>query len=254
MFYEKNIEGIAEYNIPDVIHRRPGVSAMLRLANEARFIAQSVLSILDLVDEVVCCLQNSTDHTEDILRMIDSDKIRVFHYPFESIPNGPGHDRQVLGSVNERAYFYNWCLSKTRHRWVSKWDGDMVALPSLADALPAAMATHDAIKFPGVEMVSMDRISKTHPQAASDVRFFRATSETYYQTGRFSEVLHLPESYQVYELPAQYLHFKWCKPTDAITKAWPDNWRNVYHFQQLEKRREPGEVYAGPIPEVLNVV
>jgi hypothetical protein len=195
-------------------------------------------------------MQNSTDETEDILRWIDTDKIRIFHYPFESIPNGPGHNRQVLGSVYERAYFYNWCLSKTRYQWVSKWDGDMVALPCLADGLlDAALSACDAIKFPGLEMVAIDRISKTHPEAASDYRLFRATPETYYQTGRYSEVLHLPRSFHVCNLPPQYLHFKWCKPIESITKAWPDGWESIPHFQDLMKRKEPGPTYAGTLPE-----
>ena len=35
----------------------------------------------------------------------------------------------------------------------------------------------------------------------------------------------------------------------AITKAWPENWENMPHFQKLMNRLEPGMEYTGHMPE-----
>jgi len=97
----QNIEGYTEYNVdPQAwVNRKPGISALLRLANEEDFIRPCIESILPIFDEIVCTLQCSTDSTEQILRSFNDPKIKIYHYPFESIPNGPGHGEQPKSSV-----------------------------------------------------------------------------------------------------------------------------------------------------------
>jgi hypothetical protein len=252
MFYNCNIEGITEYNIPEAGNRKPGISAMLRLANEAQFIRPCVLSILPFVDEVACFLQDSTDDTETILQSIESDKIVIRHYPFKSLPNGPGHKDQPRGSVYERAYFYNWCLAHTSHEWVSKWDGDMIALSWLSHGIPYAMQSFDAVKFPGVNLVSLDppMESMTQPKAPPDVRFFRACLG-HYVTGPMSERLSL-DSPSILEIPhVGYVHMKFMKDAESRRKAWPPDWESISHFKKIEDRALPGSVYRGEIPAEL---
>lgn len=255
MFYRENIEGMREWNVPEVRERVPGLSAMLRLKNEAEFIRPCVLSILDLFDEVVCCMQNSTDGTEAILRSINSPKIKIYGYPFDSLPNGPGHGRQPRGSVYERAYFYNWCLAHTTREWVSKWDGDMVALPWLKE-IRKMMPGYDAIKFPGVNIVQINPYltSKHQPEAPTDFRFFRARG-AYYETGAHSERLILPDDYRVMKIQMPgYLHFKFCKNKESQRAAWPDKWRDMEHFRRIVDRSEPGLPYVWDIPPELEDV
>jgi hypothetical protein len=250
MLYRENIEGMTEWNIPEVRERVPGMSAMLRLKNEAEFIRPCVLSILDLFDEVVCCLQNSTDGTEAILQQINSPKIKIYNYPFDSLPNGPGHGKQPRGSVYERAYFYNWCLAKTTRAWVSKWDGDMVALPWINN-ITALTAGSDAIKIPGTNIVGMNPwfMSKYQPETPIDIRFFRVGEGVHYESGMRSERLVLPDNYYVLGIPhSGYLHFKFCKSEDSQRAAWPENWRDVDHFQRICDRAEPGAPYVWEIP------
>lgn len=268
----KNIEGYTEYNIDPGVweNRRPGLSAMLRLGNEQEFIKPCIESIINWFDEIVCCLQCSTDRTEDILRDFGSDKIKIHHYPFKSLPNGPGHNRQPRGSVYERAYFYNWCLSKTSCEWISKWDGDMVAHDWLGAVIRDYIVTdqYDVICIPGTNIVyDLKHQSKNKPATANEPRFFRVYFGVYYFTGRMCEDLHHPEfrrgagfgqnsktvdGSRCIKLNRHgYLHFKHAKSDAAASMAWPENWQNVPHFQRIYKYTEPGKPYAGEIPEPL---
>ena len=270
--YVQNIEGYAQYDIDlgTWENRRPGLSAMLRLGNEEEFIGPCVESIIDWFDEIVCCLQCSTDRTEDILRDFGSDKIRIHHYPFKSLPNGPGHNRQPRGSVYERAYFYNWCLAKTKREWVAKWDGDMVAHDWLGPVIKAHMASGDCdvICFAGTNIVhGLRHVSRNKPATANEPRVFRVYPGVYYFTGKMCEDLCHPEfrrgagfgqggaaadGSRCVKLDRHgYLHFKHAKAEDAAIKAWPENWMQVPHFQRIYAYAEPGREYAGEIPEPL---
>ena len=91
LLHYENREGYQEYNILRDYYsgRKPGLSAMLRLKNEEEWIRPCLLSIQGWFEELAVFLQNSTDRTEAIIREMNLPQVRIYHYPFDSFPNGP---------------------------------------------------------------------------------------------------------------------------------------------------------------------
>lgn len=253
--HRTNREGHGAWNIPDLYGpRRPGISAMVRLKDEETFVTPALRSIAPLVDEIVAVVQPSTDATVEILlrRLAELPHLRMLYYPWESRPNGPGHDAHPADSVHDRSFFYNWCLAQTRHQYVLKWDGDMVALPGLGGQLRGQTPVG---WLWGAELVSVHPrlVSLSHPRTACEPRLFPVEPGWHYAQGPICEVLRTPVGLARQPLaePA-FVHLKYCKPEYQITKAWPANWREVPHFQRLMARGEPGEAYRGPWPRELS--
>ncbi len=123
--------------------QRKPISAMVRVRNEADYLYPSVSSIVDHVDEVVLIDNLSTDGTAQILETLrreHRDKITLHAYPYRI--RRVGHENWELwqreperSSMHLSANYYNWCLARCRHAHVLKWDGDMVALDALHQAL-----------------------------------------------------------------------------------------------------------------------
>lgn len=256
-FVYENEEGHTEYNISrDMFeNREPGLSAMVRVKNEEEYIEPALRSILPWCDEVVVALQASTDRTEEIVRSIDDPKIVVLTYPFPSWPNGPGHNTHSRFSVNDRAYFYNWTMSKTTRSYVMKWDGDMVAYDWLGATVRGLMVEGSrVIAFKGIDIVG-----PTGPNlyvgerlyCATDKRVFVVDPAHYYYQGEKCEKLAIT-GYGTNILPAAgYLHFKWAKNIHSATQSWPKNWQGIPHYEELMKRARAHEPYDGDIPTVL---
>ena len=226
---------------------------MLRVKNEQQWIGPCIESIVDWFDEIVVCLQNCTDKTETILESFNNKKIRIYHYHHDSWPNGEGYNKQDASHHRSRTYFYNWCLKRTSMTHVCKWDGDMVAMDWLGDTVHAHIRDgSDIIRIHGVDIVGKDlRHVGAHKYCASEPRFFRVRPTTRYVNGRLCEKItgiHGDET--IIHAPA-FLHFKWAKPLDVATQAWPANWQDSPHFQNLIKRVNPVETYNGEYPKCL---
>lgn len=133
--------------------RQPGLSAFVRCKNEEEYIVASLASCYRVFDEVVVVLNNSTDRTRALVEDLASDrpKIRLLEYPLDVAPIGVGY-RERVAAAPERslARYYNWCLEQTRFSHVCKWDGDMVALPALAQVRPL-LADADVVTFDGYD-------------------------------------------------------------------------------------------------------
>ena len=257
--YSANREGFTAYDLAPGHwrDRAPGLSAMLRVKNEQLSIAWCLQSIYTIFDEIVVALQNSTDETEQIVRDLRLPNVRLLHYPFDSHPNGPGHDSYPADSVYSRSYFYNWTLAQTTRQWACKWDGDMVAMDDFAADLRRAMTEADIVRFHGVNLAGahLDRYA-VRKFTASEPRLFRVTESTFYYPGKTCEVFTYPKAAELFasrprtkalEKPA-FVHLKWIKPEKLITQAWPADWINHRHFRELIKRGEPDEPYQGPLP------
>lgn len=230
--------------------RKPGISMLLRLKNEEEWIEPCIKSI-EWADEIVCCLQNSTDRTEEILKDLG---ITPYYYNRDSRPNGPGHNNQPYDVYN-RAYFYNWSLSKTTKKHVVKWDGDMVAMDWLQEEL---ILPYDLIKFHGVDIITDEDgryyVRPERKYCAAEFRFFKVNNDKHWKTGVYCEqfVYEGARSAHCIREPA-FLHFKWSKNKESATTAWPSNWRDVHHFRELIKRGSltGAEPYEGEIPSVI---
>lgn len=257
-FYPQNIEGLTPWNIrPNFWEgRRPGLTAMVRLKDEAEWVIPSLDSVVDWCDEVGIFLQGTqTDGTDRLVKRWAAKhpgKAFVLEYPFDSLPNGPGHEKQPRGSVYERAYFYNWCQAHTSCTHVMKWDGDMVALDWLGGAIIKHMPRYDCIRFRGTEMVTADcKWTSVRDRTANEPRVWKVERKTWWYSGHKCEYFTYGHGDGYALRPHGYLHFKWAKAFESASKDWPLDWQNNEHFLRIIQRKHRGAPYTGPIPLVL---
>lgn len=97
--------------------KRPnGISVMIRVNNEEKWIARSLLSLNEFADEVVVLNNNSTDRTLEEINQIKSKlKYKLIVENEES---------------NDICKVSNHALSLTSFRWIFRWDSDFVAYTS----------------------------------------------------------------------------------------------------------------------------
>ncbi len=135
-----NREGHADFDFTlERSRARPGVSAMVRVRNEAPKLGYCLRSILPIFDEIVVIDNGSDDGSTDIVRdvMRESGTDAIIHlrtYPHRVSRFGPEHNATPEDSVHSLAYFTNWSLSQCSYRYVCKWDGDMVAVRAVRPA------------------------------------------------------------------------------------------------------------------------
>ena len=245
----RNREGKTAFNCAVTsADRSPGVSAMMRVKNEAEFIEASVRSVLPYVDEVVLVLQPCDDDTPLIIESIRSPKLKVFPYPFEIGKNGPGFSkRNDSSSVHSIVYYYNYALSLTTRQWVLKWDGDMIALPTLQ----GFVENRQEAEMRGREVVKIERphlwLSRQKPGLIQDPGLFLVDESARFVAGAACEVFSRckpPRGGAIH-----FLHFKWCKA--HFDDVWPANWRDNPHFRRIHARRQPGVRCPGRVPPIF---
>lgn len=128
---------------------REAITAMMRIRNEAEFLEAAVSSIVDVVDRILLVDNLSTDATPAIIERLSKqypDTIEATHYPYQVARVGAENRKLHAGenpddSPNLLSNYYNWCLARCRTEFVLKWDGDMIALPALAEQVEAWRAS-----------------------------------------------------------------------------------------------------------------
>jgi hypothetical protein len=251
----KNLENSEEFYIDEnwYENRKKGMSAMLRVKDEEEFIEPCLISIKDFFDEIIIALNNCTDATPDIIDRLNLPHVKTCNYPFKLHHNGPGHNQIPQHSVYDNAYFYNWALSKTHFSHVCKWDGDMVALPTLNKKSKRFILKHTIANITGINISgeALARQSKDAP-TNTEPRIFRVSRNTYYQQGELTEYFTHDYTSKICSIEDPvFLHFKNVKSITSASQIWPENWREIDVFQKLYRRRESGDVYSGWYPEVL---
>lgn len=105
----------------------PGISFLLRIKNEGKYLFRNIYSIYDYADEIVIIDNNSTDDTNDILDYLELyyDKIFVYHYDININKIRDNLSNQYRNRIGT---YYNWGLSKVTRYNVIKWDGDFEAI------------------------------------------------------------------------------------------------------------------------------
>jgi len=141
------------------------ITAMLRIRNEAEFLDAAVRSIADLVERILLVDNRSTDATPALIERLLADypnKAEAHRYP-HAVARVGAESRQLSnaqsGTDSPRllSTYYNWCLARCRTAFVLKWDGDMIALPALAEQLAAWRATGRPILIMNGANVHPDR-------------------------------------------------------------------------------------------------
>lgn len=148
-----------------------GISACIRVRNESQFMRAAIRSIIDLVDEVVLCVQPSDDNTLEIANELawNHEKVKVYYYPLVSDwidthgfytkdPDAPGH----------LVHMSNWALSKCTYSWILKVEGDVIALPTLKGMIEQALTDNQPVYYGlvilNVAGPNMDKISWENPR------------------------------------------------------------------------------------------
>lgn len=129
-----NREGRADF---DVAWRRaqrrpaPGLTAVLRVRDEARNIPWVLPGLLRSVARVIMVDNGSTDGTPEVAAAVADqfgahDRLTVLRYPFTVARCGSEHLHTPPDSVHSLTHFYNWSFSHVETHYALKWDGDMV--------------------------------------------------------------------------------------------------------------------------------
>jgi sulfotransferase famil protein len=131
-----NLEDHADFNVRWAWEDGPllpGMTAIVRVKNEARALPWSLPPLLRAADRVMVIDNGSTDGTARVARELGD--VEVVSYPFAVARCGAEHLATPERSVHSLAYFYNWSFAHVRTTYALKWDGDMV----LSDAAVAAL-------------------------------------------------------------------------------------------------------------------
>lgn len=129
-----NEEQIEDYRVRwprDFRELGTGMTAVLRVRNEARSLPWVLPALLRALQGVVLVDNQSTDGTAEVARQVAADlgatdRLLVTEYPFQVSRCGAEHLATPEQSVHNLAYFYNWSFAHVRTAYSMKWDGDMV--------------------------------------------------------------------------------------------------------------------------------
>lgn len=138
-----NREGIPEYDVRWFWQDHApaaGLTAVVRVKDEARNLPWVLPPLLAAVDRVVLVDNQSGDGTADVARRVAekaeaSAKLEIVSYPFDVSRCGSEHLATPGDSVHSLTHFYNWSFAHTTTRYSMKMDGDMVLTPDGVAAL-----------------------------------------------------------------------------------------------------------------------
>ena len=201
------------------------ISVMMRVKNEVEFLAASVLSIIEYVDEIILIDNQSTDGStvliQELARRFPA-KLRVYSYPLEVARTGyenlEGYLQNPL-SPHLLANYYNWCLSKCTHPFVMKWDGDMIATDAFYSALAAFKnSRYWGLRFGGCN-ISPDFRNLILPDMTNELRIFTKLFATH-ATAPTCEILLTPLFHPQQSMTEYgYIHLKYCKKVPFSTRS-----------------------------------
>jgi hypothetical protein len=165
-----NVEGEADFNVRWGWAEgplQPGMTAIVRVKNEARALPWTLPPLLRAVDRVMLIDNGSTDGTAAVARetaaAVGAAPLDVASYPFAVARCGDEHLGTPEASVHSLAYFYNWSFAHVRTTYALKWDGDMAlaepAVLALRDLAWQLEATEALVRVPRIALyVASDRL------------------------------------------------------------------------------------------------
>nr|WP_221634532.1 hypothetical protein [Nocardioides luti] len=166
----RNVEGLPGLDVDwPWAHEapQPGITAVLRLRDEARNLPWVLPPLFRALDRIVVVDNQSTDGTAEVARQLAETHgfagLEVLDYPYAVSRCGPEHLATPGDSVHSLTHFYNWSFSQVRTRYSLKWDGDMVLTPEgiavLADTLWQLESADTLVAFQHLPLyVESDRV------------------------------------------------------------------------------------------------
>jgi len=262
-FFSKNFEKIESYYLNPNFYknRKHGLSAIMRIKNDENWIFYAIVSILEHVDEIIVVLQNCTDNTEEIVRGIKSDKIKIYYYPFDSFPSSENHINYLKNSVFNRAYYYNFALSLSSYSYAWKWDGDHAAFEDRVKEIREIVDSnqYDIIHYKGYDIYGEDlKFLCKEEFCANEPSIFKVNKKTFYFSSKIYEEFSYPLNIGLkklkiynYEKPL-FIHFKYAKGNENVGRGWTKKWKEETHFTELVSQKSKGKPYTDVYPKVVN--
>ncbi len=204
------------------------LSAMFRVKNEEEYLERAILSVVDLVDEVVIVDNQSEDATpriiSDVARRYPA-KVKSLSYPHRIARYGQEHIELAKTRAGRRSpsflpNFYNWCRDRCTHPYILKWDGDTVATEALAPTLRAFRQSRAQVLFhTGINLhESRECFISGRPFEDYEPRLFYRRFSFYGNMGGYVEALWSPytslamlQDYVERSPEPLYIHMKFCK-------------------------------------------
>jgi hypothetical protein len=204
------------------------LSAMFRVKNEEEYLERAVLSIIDLVEEVIIVDNQSDDSSPqiiaDLCRRYPA-KIKSFSYPHRIARYGEEHIELAKTRAGRRSpsflpNFYNWCRARCTQSYILKWDGDTIATEALASVLQDFRRSRSQVLFyTGVNLhESRECFISGRPLEDLEPRLFYRPFSHYgnalgYVEGLWSPYasLNMLRDYSEHIEEPLYFHLKFCK-------------------------------------------
>lgn len=243
-----NCENLESYNFSlSNAGKDKGISVMLRVKNEQRYIQRCLESIVDLFDEIVVIDNNSDDDTLKIVTQLSQEKkyhskLKILSYPHSISRCGDDHGATPDNSVHSLVYYYNWCLSQCSFSMVCKWDADMIVSPEIKDQYFFRSYLVSLVEHPKlvmgllpVQTVYYDASDITYlanNELNKEIRIFPNRPDVYFIKADEWEVLHSEVSVKVVEYRGSGL-FEMKHVLDDEFSHWSD-----INFKEKRKTRE----------------
>ena len=119
-----------------LLKERPiGVSGLLRVKNDAEFLALCIDSCIDALDELIIVYQECTDNSPEIIAQKQKqypDKIRSYFYRPKVLSHNLSDEEFAYAaslpsnSIHLLCNYYNYALSKASFRYAVKIDADQI--------------------------------------------------------------------------------------------------------------------------------
>ncbi|WP_448269292.1 glycosyltransferase [Nostoc sp. DSM 114159] len=114
-------------------NRQDGISGLMRVRNEEEFLAPTIESWIDYVDELVIVFHQCTDKTPQIIEAFTQkypQKIRAFHYlPHVYSFSTKEQVELDVNNIHSFVFYSNFGLSQTQYKICVYIDGDCIGIP-----------------------------------------------------------------------------------------------------------------------------
>ena len=143
--------------------RRCGVSGILRVKNDAEFLADSIESCIEALDELIIVYNDCTDQSPEIIKIKAKqycNKIKYYEYKPKIYSNNLSEEEykfiksQPEDSPHLLANYYNFALSKVTYEFVMKIDADQIYLTSELKLLCDAYRCVDKVLINPIELLN----------------------------------------------------------------------------------------------------
>ena len=176
--------------------RQSGISGHYRLYNEEDFCEAAVKSHLPFFDEIILvCDSTTTDNTPKIAKELAEahpEKIKYYFYEPPVLAKLRHPLFKILPAYHPYSLvnFYNYSLSKTTKKIITKLDGDQIAITSefekITKNLTKNFHPNEYYTFGGINLYSFEHVIYIDPQnylcGFDDFSFFYLKKEKHYYT------------------------------------------------------------------------